>query len=506
MADDRKSPLKKSLEEKVEQVLESYILADGSLTAGVRIVRLKGTRLPTYMLDAPKIEAGTAAVLKEIQPELLKKVSISTQEALNIKMAEQLKAKFLETGMQLIKSNIPHLPAGKVEMIARRMIQEMLGLGDIDFLLRDEQIEEICINSSAQPVWIYHRKYGWIRSNLVMESEGQIWNYASGIARGVGRQITNKTPLLDAYISSGDRVNATISPISYFGNTITIRKFARKPWSITDYMRTKTITPEVAALLWLAMQYETNLIVSGGTGAGKTSMLNVLSMFIPENQRVISIEQTREISLPADLQWVPLVVREPTGEGTGSISMLDLMVNSLRMRPDRIIVGEIRRAEEAEVLFEAMHTGHSVCATMHAETVSETINRLLNPPISIQPLTLRSLQLIIAMHRDRRQNIRRVFEVGEIVPAENGVKENILYTWHPESDSLRADKQSTRLIRNIKTYTNMSDREIERDLAGKQGILEWMLEKDINGVEEVGGIISDYYANKEEVLARVKKK
>jgi flagellar protein FlaI len=235
-------------------------------------------------------------------------------------------------------------------------------------------------------------------------------------------------------------------------------------------------------------------------------MLNVLSMFIPENQRVISIEQTREIALPADLQWVPLVVREPTGEGAGSVSMLDLMVNSLRMRPDKIIVGEIRRAEEAEVLFEAMHTGHSVCATMHAETVAETINRLLNPPISIQPLTLKSLQLIVAMHRDRRQNIRRVFEVGEIVPAENGVKENILYTWDPESDSLRAGKQSTRLIKNIKTYTNMSDREIDRDLAGKQDVLEWMLEKDINGVEEVGGIISDYYADKEEVLSRVRKK
>jgi archaeal flagellar protein FlaI len=504
MAESRKFTQAKSSDE--ERVLESYTLADGLFVASVRIVMQKGVRLPTYILEVPKIEPGTAAVVKEIQPELLKMVSISTQEALNIKMAEQLKAKFLEAGMHLIKSSIPHLPQAKVEMIARRMIQEMLGLGDIEFLLRDEQIEEICINSSAQPVWIYHRKYGWIRSSLVMESENQVWNYASGIARGVGRQITAKTPLLDAYISSGDRVNATISPISYFGNTITIRKFARKPWSITDYMRTRTISPQVAALLWLAMQYETNLIVSGGTGAGKTSMLNVLSMFIPENQRVISIEQTREISLPSHLQWVPLVVREPTGEGAGRVSMLDLMVNSLRMRPDRIIVGEIRRAEEAEVLFEAMHTGHSVCATMHAETVSETINRLLNPPISIQPLTLKSLQLIVAMYRDRRQNIRRVFEVGEIVPVEHGVKENILYAWHPDEDALKPEKASTRLIKNIKTYTNMSDREIEHDLSGKQEVLEWMLAKNINGVEEVGGIISDYYADKDEVLSRVKKR
>jgi hypothetical protein len=110
------------------------------------------------------------------------------------------------------------------------------------------------------------------------------------------------------------------------------------------------------------------------------------------------------------------------------------------------------------------------------------------------------------MYRDRRQNIRRVFEVGEIMPTEHGVKENILYTWQPESDTLKPEKPSTRLIKNIKTYTNMSDREIERDLAGKQDVLEWMLARNINGVEEVGGIISDYYADKDEVLARVKKK
>jgi archaeal flagellar protein FlaI len=497
---------KAGAKQEAERTLEEYTLSDGSLHAGVKIVKRKGEGLPIYLLDVPKLEPGTLAFLKEIRPELLKKVSISTQEALNIKMAEQLKAKFMEIGMQLIKSNIPHLPSAKVENIARKMVQEMLGLGDLDFLLKDEQIEEICINSSSQPVWIYHRGYGWIRTNIQMESESQIWNYASGIARGVGRQITNKTPLLDAYLSSGDRVNATISPISYFGNTITIRKFARKPWSITDFMRTRTLTSEVAALLWLATQYETNIVVSGGTGAGKTSMLNVLSMFIPENQRVISIEQTREMTLPSELQWVPLVVRESTSDGAGSVSMLDLMVNALRMRPDRIIVGEIRRAEEAEVMFEAMHTGHAIFATMHAETVSETINRLTNPPISIQPLTLKSLQLIVAMYRDRRQNIRRVFEVGEILPTERGVKENIIYAWRPANDTLEQVSKSSRLIQSIKAYTNMSDGDIARDLDGKKRVLEWLLANNINSVEEVGKVISEYYSDPAELLSKVRKK
>ncbi|VVB98841.1 Type II/IV secretion system protein [uncultured archaeon] len=488
------------------KIYEEYTLSDGSLSATVKIEKREGDRLPTYILGVPKLEPATEAVLKEIKPELIKKVSISTQEALNLKMAGQLKAKFIEAGKQLVRSNIPHLSAQQVETIARKLVQEMLGLGDIDFLLCDSQIEEICVNSSAQPVWIYHRKYGWIRTSVVIDSESQIWNYSTSIARGVGRQITVKTPLLDAYLSTGDRVNATISPISYNGNTITIRKFARKPWSITDYIRTKTISSDVAALLWLAIQYEANMIVSGGTGAGKTSLLNVLSMFIPENQRVISIEQTREITLPSHLQWVPLVVREPTSEGMGSITMLDLMVNSLRMRPDRIIVGEIRRAEEAEVLFEAMHTGHSVMATMHAETVSETVNRLLNPPISIQPLTLKSLNLVVAMFRDRRQNIRRVFELGEIVPSDKGVSQNILYAWKPSDDSIVSVSQSTRLMHTIKTYTSMSDADIRRNLEGKKAVLDWLLKNDINGVEEVGRIISEYYSDPDALLAKVHKK
>jgi archaeal flagellar protein FlaI len=491
---------------KKAEVHDSYVISEGKLEAQVTIEKEPGERLASYRLELPKLEAGTIAFLKEIQPELLKKVSISTQEALNIKMAEQLKGKFLDSGMQVIKANMPNLSPAKVEGIARRLVHDMLGMGDVEFLLRDDNIEEVCINGALQPIWIYHRKYGWMRTNLSLENENQIWNYASGIARGVGRQITTKTPMLDAYLSTGDRVNATIFPISYFGNTITIRKFARKPWTITDYIRMKTISSEVAALLWLSIQYEMNLIVAGGTGAGKTSMLNVLSMFIPENQRVISIEQTREIALPSFLQWVPLVVRESTGDGAGSVSMLDLMVNTLRMRPDRMIVGEIRRAEEAEVLFEAMHTGHSVYATLHAETVSETINRLINPPISVQPLTLQSLHLIVAMYRDRRGNIRRVYEVGEIVPTEHGVKENVLYRWHPVSDRIDAANKSLRLMDAIKTYTNMSEADIKNDLREKKFILEWMVAKNISSVEEVGKVISEYYSDPDAALKRAGQK
>lgn len=484
-----------------------YVINDGALQAKVHIDKKEGEHISTYSIDIPRWDEGTNVFVDDVKTEMLKKITITSQEALNIKMAGDLKEKFLKEGMKMIRERIPHISEEQTEFIARRIVQEMLGLGDIEFLLKDDYIEEICIDGSQFPVWIYHRKFGWVKSNIYVSSENQIMNYSSSIARNVGRQINIQAPILDAYLPTGDRVNATLVPISYFGNTITIRKFARMPWTITDYIKLKTITAEVAALLWLAIQYETNVIVSGGTGAGKTSLLNVLSMFIPQNQRVVSIEQTREITLPSFLQWVPMVVREPTSEGHGQVSMLDLMINSLRMRPDRIIVGEIRRAEEAQVLFEAMHTDHSVYATMHAETVSETVRRLVNPPLDIPYVMMESLHLIVAMYRDRRRNIRRMYELGEIVPTDKeGIKENILYRFRPYKDEIAPAERSIRLINLIKMHSNMSDQDIEEDLKQKKYILEMMVKKDIREIEDVGNIISTYYDDHSKAVELVNKR
>ena len=215
------------------------------------------------------------------------------------------------------------------------------------------------------------------------KNEEMIYDYASMIARKVGRQINVLNPMLDAHLPTGDRVNSTVFPISQFGNTLTIRKFSKNPWTITNLIRSKTVSPEVAALIWICIQNELSLIVSGGTGSGKTSFLNAMAGLIPANQRIISIEDTRELTLPSFLHWIPMNTREANPEGKGEVTMLDLMVNALRQRPDRILVGEIRRQREAEILFEAMHTGHSVYATLHADNSEQTISRLLNPPINI---------------------------------------------------------------------------------------------------------------------------
>jgi flagellar protein FlaI len=483
----------------------TYSFKVGHTLVQASIFKKPGERIFTYSLSIPELEEGTVAFLDEIKAKLLKQIKISHEEALDIRMAEQLQLKVIELAKKVIKEEMPHLSDRKLNFVAEKITQEMLGLGEIELLLKDDYIEEICVDNAKEPIWIYHKQLGWMKTNLRIPSENDILNYASSIARKVGRQINTQSPLLDAYLVTGDRVNATIYPISSFGNTITIRKFARKPWTVIDYMRLKTISSELAALLWLAIQYEMSIVVAGGTGAGKTSLLNVLCAFMPQNQRIVSIEQTREITLPSYYQWVPMVVREGTSEGRGEVSMLDLMVNSLRMRPDRIIIGEIRRAEEAQVLFEAMHTGHSVYATLHAETVDEAFRRLKNPPINIPSTMLSSLHIVLAAYRNRRTGIRRVFEMGEVIAEDknNPARANILYKWNPSTDKIMKAEKSKRILNYIKLFTNMSDADISKALKERQRILEWMLKKNINTVEAVGDIISRYYDNPAEVVKMV---
>ena len=355
---------------------------------------------------------------------------------------------------------------------------------------------------------MYHKKYGWLKTNIVIESEADIQNYASIIARRVGKQITILNPLLDAHLVSGDRANATLQPISTRGNTITIRRFRRDPWTVTDFINSKTASSEAMALIWLAIEYEMNILVSGGTGSGKTSFLNVCMPFIQPNQRILSIEDTRELQLPDYLHWVPMTTREPNPEGKGGVLMLDLLVNSLRMRPDRIIVGEVRRQREAEVMFEAMHTGHSVYTTVHANTASETIRRLVNPPIEIPTTMLDAVHLNVVMFRNRRLGARRMLQLAEFVSEKSGeteetLKPNILYRWRPAGDTIEKYSESLRLFDELNLHTGLSPAELNRELKLKKAILDWMVKFGIRDINEVGRVMAQYYMTPEDVIKAV---
>ncbi|MGC8993453.1 MAG: ATPase, T2SS/T4P/T4SS family, partial [Candidatus Aenigmatarchaeota archaeon] len=213
----------------------------------------------------------------------------------------------------------------------------------------------------------------------------------------------------------------------------------------------------------------------------------------------------RELKLADFLHWVPLTTREPNPEGLGGVKMLDLLVNSLRMRPDRIIVGEIRRSEEAEVLFEAMHTGHSVYATLHADTAEQALKRLINPPINVPETVIEALHLIAVAFRDRRTGLRRLFQLAEILPTEKGVKINTLFRWKPVKDEIVKEKESFRVLEEIRMHTGMTDQEIERDLKEKEEILKWLVKRSVKDVNKIGRVVAIYYLKPEYILKAAEK-
>ncbi|MFH0737293.1 MAG: type II/IV secretion system ATPase subunit [Candidatus Micrarchaeota archaeon] len=483
-------------------MLAAYGFSSESLPVEVKIFR-RADFVPRYEITIPGIAEGTKLILEtKLKGELVTEVKLDISEMLDPKRFEEVKARFMEAAKRILTRNFPSLPEDKKNVLAVYLLQKTLGLGEIEALLADEQLEEVTINNSRDPIWVYHKKFGWCKTNLKLKSEEMVYDYASMIARKVGRQINVLNPTLDAHLPSGDRVNATLFPISSFGNTITIRKFSRNPWTITSFLKSKTVTSDVAALIWLCIQNELSLLVTGGTGSGKTSFLNAMAGLIPANQRIITIEDTRELTLPSFLHWVPMTVREANPEGKGEVTMLDLMVNSLRQRPDRILVGEIRRQREAEVMFEAMHTGHSVYATLHADNAEQTVSRLTNPPINIPHEMLDALSGIVVTFRHRRFNIRRVLEFAEMTKKGEA---NVLYRWDLKSDKMKGVARMSSLLDTLSLYSGITEKEIEADIEEKMGVLDWMVKKGYDDVDQVGQIVSNYYTNVDEIIDAVKK-
>ncbi|MCX8178822.1 MAG: type II/IV secretion system ATPase subunit [Candidatus Aenigmarchaeota archaeon] len=483
----------------MSKLLDSYNIYSNKVLASIEIIKKPEEFVPIYNLIKPTIEPGTLVLLEEIKERLVSELQIKVSELIDPSSIEELKKKFYTKSLQLINKLLPNLAIEKKEFLSGIIVNEMLGLGDVELLLSDPNLEEIVINSSKEPVWVYHKKHGWLKTSLLLKDEQQIQNYASNIGRKVGRQISILNPLLDAHLTSGDRVNATLFPISTTGNTITIRMFRRNPWTITDLIVNKTTDINIISLLWLAIEYEMNVIISGGTGSGKTSFLNALMFFVPPNNRIISIEDTRELRLPDFLHWVPLTTREPNAEGKGQVDMLDLLVNSLRMRPDRIVVGEIRKERQAEVLFEAMHTGHSVYSTVHADTAEQTFKRLTNPPINIPEALLDALDLAVVMYRDRRTGRRRVYQIAEFMPDSKN-KVNVLFSWNAAKDNFVKTQKKLKFLEKIKMHTGMSNSEIDKIIKERGKILNWMVKNNVNNVNGVGKIIAEYYMDPKNIL------
>ncbi|MEM0106769.1 MAG: ATPase, T2SS/T4P/T4SS family [Candidatus Micrarchaeaceae archaeon] len=483
-------------EESIEE-LAAYDLDVEGMKVHIRIYNSEKEFSPIYEVTFPGIGKATKLLLDSFKSQLISLVHVDPARINEEEYIEEIKNKYIEASNVLINRFLPGTEEETKKLLISYILNMMLGLGDIQPLIRDYNLEEIAVNGSSDFVWVFHKIFMWCKTTIKLQSEDEIYNRSEQIGRAVGREINNLVPIMDAELTDGSRVNATLYPISQTGNTITIRKFAKNPWTMPAMISNKTLNSHVAGLIWECIENEISLLIAGGTASGKTSFLNAMSIFFPANRRIISIEETRELTLPSFYQWLPMLTRAPNPEGKGEVSLYDLMINALRQRPDIVLVGEIRTEKDAETLFEAIHTGHAVYGTVHADNAQDTVTRMTNPPIAIPKILLNALGGIVVQFRHRAKGIRRVLEFAEILRTGDP---NVCFRWNMKSDMITQISELSRLEETLSLYTGLTTQEIEDNISKKAIILEWMANKEIFNVNDAGLVIANYYKNKDKVL------
>lgn len=483
------------------KTLSAYNLDVHGMRVEIKVEQSIRDFTPQYNVSFPGIGSATKLLLLSFRGELTSMVSIEPSRVQDEKYMKSLDNRYKEVSNILIDKYIPGIEPQMKTLLISYIVNMMLGLGDLEVLLADDSLEEVAINGAQDCIWVFHKELGWCKTNIKPLSDQSIYDQAASIGRRIGREINNLAPLMDAELADGSRVNATLFPISQSGNTITIRKFAKNPWTMTALIKLGSISSQIASLVWLCIQNEISLLFSGGTASGKTSFLNACSMFFPPSRRIISIEETRELTLPSFLQWLPMSTREPNPEGKGEITLYDLMINALRQRPDIMLVGEIRTKKDAETLFEAIHTGHSVYGTVHADNAQDTIIRMTNPPIDIPKITMNAIGGVLVLFRHRSKGIRRMLEFGEIL--ETG-DINVIHRWQVLSDSFTQISELTRLLETLQLYGGYTKADMVTELEEKRLVLEWMVKNDVTRIDDAGYVISNYYRDKTKVIQLAK--
>jgi len=390
--------------------------------------------------------------------------------------------------------------------------RDQLGFGPIDILMHDPNIEDISVDSWDTPVYIYHRHFENMESNIQWETEEGLDSYIIRLAQRCGKHISVAEPLLDSTLMDGSRVVMKYGKeIATKGSTFTIRKFREDPFTPLDLIKFSTLDSLTMAWTWLAVQFGMNMLFVGGTASGKTTTLNALSLYIPWQVKIVSIEETRELNLPHP-NWIPGVTRQGIGgEGgdIGVVDMYDLLKAALRERPEYILVGEIRGAE-AYVLFQAMATGHITYSTVHADSVPQLIHRLENKPIDIPRVMIPILDacLIQIQTRIGGRRVRRVREIVEIIgqdPHSGELLTNQVFRWDQIADKFIFSGKSY-VLDKVMVKGNFKDKEgVMKELRQRQKILEWMMNTGVQGHKNVSNIINQYYIHPDQVVRAMNK-
>ena len=476
---------------------------------GSRVIKFdKNSKTYVYEVHEPSLEKEEQGIKNKLLElfELRSTIDVfenNTAEK-SIKLDESLQKIIVDGHIKLSETS--------KDKIFYYIFQEFTGYGKIDILMHDEGIEDISCDGPDIPIFVYHKTYESIKSNIVFENPEELDSFAVKLAQICGKQISIYEPIIDGKLADGSRLSVmlakTVTPFS----TFTIRRFREDPFTPIDLINTGTMSLEMAAYFWLAIENGASILFCGGTASGKTSTLNAFALFLPAAYKIFSIEDTREVMLPHE-NWVASTTRTGFSQSaehktSKDIDMFDLTRAALRQRPQVVIVGEIR-GQEAYALFQAMATGHISYSTIHASDIHTLVQRLENPPISLPKALLISLNLVVflkntVINGKPARRITNVIEIIKMEPSTNKLIFSIPFSWVSESEDYFKKEAKSILLDRTQSKKGWSDAQLFQELKNRIIVLEWMRKNNLRSYKEVGKVVADYNQEPEVVLEKAK--
>jgi flagellar protein FlaI len=454
-----------------------------------------------YNVNEPVLSDDEKKVLEKLKQGFVETINISPS---SVKNEKELIAFLDEKVQSLINEYGFSLNQQQYLKIAYYIYRDFVGFNEIEPLLHDPFIEDIGADGVNSPIYVVHQKFGSLKTNITYHELDTLREFVVKLAERCDRYISYAEPLLDGSLPDGTRVQATLAPdVTTKGPTFSIRKFRKEPFTPTDLLLSKTASIELMAYLWYVIESRVNVLICGGTATGKTSFLNAISLFVPIEYKIVSIEDTREISLPHE-HWIPGVSRVGfTGTKVGEVTMFDLLRESFRQNPDYLIVGEVR-GEEAYVMFQGMASGHPSFSTIHAASLDDVVKRLESPPIKLSPSLIEVLDMVIVMvhAREKAKSARRVKEVMEVqgVDKDTGkASANRVFYWVPAEDAIEYGGYSW-VLNKISITKGIPINEIYSEIETRKRVLTWMLRRNIRSLRDVAKYIVMFHKNKEKLL------
>lgn len=459
-----------------------------------------------YLTIEPTMTEEDKQVLAKLKTVLMAEANVPLSVLKNEMLAEEYLTSQIKRVIKVFKLKVSDDAHDKFVYYVKR---DLLGYGILDILMRDMNIEDISCNGTGIPIYVWHRYYESIPTNVVYSSKEELDTFITRLAYKAGHQISVSRPILEGALPEGFRVHLTLDEVSKRGDTFTIRKIRASPFTIIDLINFGTVSPQMAAYFWILIENLRSIILAGATASGKTALLNSVAMFIRPEMKVVTIEEVRELFFHEN--WIPMVTRPSFQPGVEEVTLFDLLKSSLRQRPDYIVVGEIR-GEEAYMLFQSISIGHGGLCTIHAENVETVEKRLLTKPMNIPPMLIPLMNAIALIGRTKIRDItvRRVLDVSEIIGMDDETGRAILlkiFEWDHERDSfvLRVKSASESYVfKKITELRHVSMEDLVSELDRRENILKWMARKNVKGYDDVADVVRKYYLNPEEIYNRAR--